>query len=402
VTTDAEPAVRSRRRQSVLIAAALVTGAAGAITLIVSQRHLDLDAFAPLAQLWTIWAVLAAGLTFSFQQWAAVHGARRRDIMPGGSAPRVGAALVAGSIALLVITTLARDALFHSSSWVWPIAAAMLPFGTAVNGIRRGELARARHLVGLGGVIAGENLIRLTVSLLLITLDADAPWFAAAMLAGFLVVVGPSAPEGEREPATAGMGTLSTAALAGFLAYAFMFGSPLLLAAAGGTAVEVSALFLVLTGVRIPFVVLQAVVPQLAVGLTNAADRSRAVATTRRTLGVVALAGSSAAAVAGHFLGDVIIGSVFGIRGEVGDTSYALVSAASVFAACALVGTVVLVVEGRPRHIAVAWGVPAATAPFVVATGAIADTVLLSLWLAASQATVAIITLVRFRNDGPT
>ena len=56
----------------------------GAITLIVSQRYLDLDSFAPLAQLWTIWAVLAAGLTFSFQQWAAVHGVSRGDLFPAG------------------------------------------------------------------------------------------------------------------------------------------------------------------------------------------------------------------------------------------------------------------------------------------------------------------------------
>jgi hypothetical protein len=376
-----------------------VTGAAGAFTLIASERYLDLDAFAPLAQLWTIWAVLAAGLTFSFQQWAAVHSARRRDVLPGGAAPHVGAILAAGSIVVLVVSFAARDALFHSSSWVWPVAAGILPMGTALNGIRRGQLARQRRLTGLAMIIAGENLIRLAVSATLIAVGADGQWFAIAMLAGFIVIVGPSTSSAVPSAGTAGVAALSAAAAAGFLAYAFMFGSPLLLAAAGGTAAEVSALFLVLTGVRIPFVVLQAVVPQLAVWLDTADHQAAAIGTTRRRLVVVAGVGSGAAAAVGYFLGDLIIGSVFGIRGEVGAIAYSLLSAASVLAACALISTVVLVVEGRSRRIALAWGVPAATAPIVAATGVIAETTQLSLWLVASQATVVVITLVRPRHS---
>ena len=296
---------------------------------------------------------------------------------------------------VLLVAFAARDALFHSSSWVWPVAAALLPFGTALNGVRRGELARQQRLAALGGTIAGENLIRLAVTAALIAVGAEAAWFAVAMLAGFLVVVGPAVPTPPRRWRAPAVRTLSAAAAAGFLAYAFMFGSPLLLAAAGGTAAEVSALFLVLTGVRIPFVVLQAIVPQLAVGLTHAPDRRSAVSRTRRIVAAVAVLGSSAAAAAGYFFGDLIIGSIFGIRGEIGPTTYALLSAASVLAACALISTVVLVVEGRSRRIAVAWAIPAATAPLVAATGVIADTNQLALWLAASQATVVVLTLLR-------
>ena len=78
--------VAGRTRAGLLVVAALLTGVAGAATLIISERYLGLADFAPLAQLWTFWAVFAAGLTFSFQQWAAVHEVSRRDIIVGGVA----------------------------------------------------------------------------------------------------------------------------------------------------------------------------------------------------------------------------------------------------------------------------------------------------------------------------
>lgn len=393
---------RSGRRDGVLVAAALITGATGATTLIVSQRYLELDSFAPLAQLWTIWAVLAAGLTYSFQQWAAVHGVTRGDLLPGGSAARVTVALCAASATMLVITTSTRDGLFHSTSWAWPAAAAALPIGTALNGVRRGELARQHRRTSLGVIIAGENAIRLAVSLALISLNAGAAWFAFALLAGFLVVLGPAGSSPPPGDATNGLGALGAAAAAGFLAHAFMFGSPLLLAAAGGTASDVSALFLVLAGVRIPFVMLQAVVPQLAVGLATSADLPLAVSKTKRWLVLITLGGSVSAATGGYVLGDAVIGSIFGIRGEVDAKTYALLAGAAVLAACALVATVVLVVEGRPRRVALAWAVPVATVPIVIATGVAGETALLALWLVAVQATVVGIELVpprRIRAD---
>ena len=177
-----------------------------------------------------------------------------------------------------------------------------------------------------------------------------------------------------------------------------MFGAPVLLAIAGGDATEVSALFLVLTSVRVPFVVLQAVVPQLAVSLSTAHEPRRAIAAVRHQITIVALVGSLIAAAVAFVLGDLVIGTVFGIRGEIAPSTYAFVAAASVLAACALVATVTLVVEGRSRRIAVAWAVPLASVPIVTASGALADTKVLALWLAATQATVIAISLTASRD----
>jgi hypothetical protein len=384
-----------------VLGAALVTGALGAVTLIVAQRFLGLEAFAPLAQLWTMWAVLAAGFTFSFQQWAAVHDVGRSTLLTGADGARVRLVLLAISVGLLVITTLGRDVIFHSDSMAWPIAAGVLPLGTALNGVRRGQLARHRQRAGLAAVIAGENVVRLIVTGVLVALDASAVWFTLALLAGFVVVLGPTPGRSAdiSEPGTGrGIGTLGAAAAAGFLAHAFMFGSPILLTLAGGSANAVSALFLVLAGVRMPFVVLQAVVPQLAVSLAAAPDPAVAIRRTRSRIVIIGLAAAVAAAAAGYVLGDAVIGTVFGIRGEVSAESFALLGAASVMSASALVATVLLVVEGRSRRIIFSWGVPALSAVVVTMSGLISDTNWLAVWLCSAQATVAVLALTPSRH----
>jgi hypothetical protein len=384
-----------------VLGAALTTGALGAVTLIIAQRHLDLQAFAPLAQLWTIWAVLAAGFTFSFQQWAAVQEVDRRSLLPGGAGSRLLVGLLLIGLAILVLTGVARETIFQSPSMVWPIAAALLPIGTAFNGVRRGQLARHRLRRHLAGVIAGENAIRLAVTLVLVGLDAEPEWFAVAVLAGFVVVIGPTRGTSaiSEAPDRAGRATLGAAATAGFLAHAFMFGSPILLALAGASASEVSALFLVLTGVRMPFIVLQAVVPQLAVSLAASPDRPASIARVRRTLVVFATVGASVGALGGFLLGDLIIGTVFGIRGDVSAATYGLLAGSSVLAASALVATVVLVVERRTRRILIAWGLPAASAIVVTLTGTIDQGVALATWLLVAHASVALLALVPARPD---
>lgn len=397
------PTVVARRGPGdlLVLGAALATGALGAVALIIAQRHLDLEAFAPLAQLWTIWAVLAAGFTFSFQQWAAVQDVNRRSLLPGGAGSRLLVGLLLLGLAILVLTGITREVIFQSPSMVWPIAAALLPMGTAFNGVRRGQLARHRLRRHLAGVIAGENAIRLAVTLVLVGLDAEPEWFAVAVLAGFAVVIGPTRGTSaiSEAPDQVGRATLGAAATAGFLAYAFMFGSPLLIALAGASATEVSALFLVLTGVRMPFIVLQAVVPQLAVSLAASPDRSGSIAKVRRTIVVFATLGTAAGAFGGLVLGDLIIGSVFGIRGDVTAAAYALLAGSSVLAASALVATVVLVVEGRNRRILVAWGLPAVSAIAVTLTGTIDQTVTLATWLLLAHASVALLALVPVRPD---
>jgi hypothetical protein len=395
VTPTAAPARRGRG-DLLVVGAALTTGVLGVVTLVVAQQHLGLDAFAPLAQLWTIWAVLAAGLTFSFQQWAAVQDVDRTSLLPGGAAtrPLVGLALM--GVAIFLLTTGLRETIFGSSAMVWPVAAGLLPFGTAFNGVRRGQLARHRQRLGLAAVIAGENAIRLVVTVTLVVLDADPVWFAGALLSGFLVVFGPTVGESAvaDEPDRAGMATLGASATAGFLAYAFMFGSPLLLALAGGNAAEVSALFLVLTGVRLPFIVLQAVVPQLAVALATSTDRARSLVRVRRAILLTAVVGTVAGILVGYALGDLVIGTVFSIRGEVAAVAYGLLAGASILSACALIATVALVVERRSRRILVAWGLPTVSAVVVTASGVIAEPTALATWLLAAHATVAVLALI--------
>jgi hypothetical protein len=391
------PVVARRPRNDLLVVgAALTTGVLGVVTLVLAQQALGLEEFAPLAQLWTLWAVLAAAFTFSFQQWAAVQNVDRTSMLPGGTATRPLVGLLLLGLAIFLTTAALRETIFGSSSMVWPAAAAVLPIGTAFNGVRRGQMARYRQPRGLAAVIAGENAIRLVVTVALVAIDARPGWFALALLSGFLVVFGPTPGVSAvvDEPDRAGMAALGASATAGFLAYAFMFGSPLLLALAGGEPSAVSALFLVLTGVRLPFIVLQAVVPQLAVTLATSADRARSLANVRRATALTAVVGTLTGVAVGYALGDITIGTVFSIRGEITALTYGLLAGASVMSACALIATVALVVERRSRRILLAWGIPAVGAVFTTASGVIADPTALATWLLAAQATVVVLALL--------
>ncbi len=171
-----------------------------------------------------------------------------------------------------------------------------------------------RQRCGLAAVILGENAIRLDRGEHRSSQSTHPhpgslwPCCQDSWWSSDRPVPGPSTPV--EAHGTSGIGALGAAAAAGFLAYAFMFGSPILLTSWQAEAPsDVSALFLVLTGVRMPFVVLQAVVPQLAVGARPCARppavRCRELAGSWRA---VAVLGSSAAAAAGYFFGDLIIG----------------------------------------------------------------------------------------------
>ncbi len=377
-----------------IVGAALLTGAAGALTLIVSERYLGLEAMAPLAQLWTMWAVLAAALTFAFQQWAALNpvgvGALLRP-----SQRSVLMAVTAVSVVLFTVSTIWRESIFQTDSLAWPLAAAALPFGTTANGTCRGVLARRGRLIALAAAISGENLIRLAVVGVLVIVGADAEWFAVSLLAGFAVVllaVGADDVGDEVQPVR--HGALGASAVAGFLGHAFMFGSPLLLAFAGGSPTSVAALFLVLTGVRVPFVILQALVPRLTVTLSTAADPAVVLARTRRTVVVAAVVAAPLVGVGAALLGDLIIGSAFGIRGEVGRGSYALLAMAAVLAVCAMIATVALVVEARSHRIVAAWSIAAVSGLVLTAFGAIDEVLPLSIWLACAHATVLVVAVL--------
>ena len=389
-----------------LLAASVLTGLAAALFVIVVELDLGLEAFAPIAQLWTIWSIAAATLMFAFQQWSIQLGLGR-----GGS---ISAALASGPWLLVAGATIGtgaiafavRGSLFHSDSTSWPVAAMAVVLGAIFSGLTRGVLAvEARH-GALAIAIAGENLIRIALAIVLVGVTDEAWPYALALLTGFAIIgllgtgrgsgnlaersaidsvrpatdpdpdpdqppVAPDAhpagdallsPEGGPAGSTAvtGSSTLGSAAVAGFLSHAALAAPPLLLAFNGAAAATVSATFVVLTAVRLPHLLLQAGAPRAGVVFRAWVEAGDIERQNRARLAIVGvgLVLAAVATAAGAALGDLTIGAIFNIRGQVDAWSYGLTAAAAVLSVGATIATVLLVAQGRHRFLIVGWAVP--------------------------------------------
>jgi len=351
-----------------LLLASAVTGIAGAGFILAVGRHLGLVGFAPIAQLWSIWSMAAASLMFAFQQWAIRIGLSRSSGYRAALSGRPLAFLLLSTVGAGVAAWLARTTLFQSPSMFWPMATALIVLGTILSGITRGVLARANRNTALAVGIAAENLIRIAFALMLIVIGASSWWFGVALLAGFLVAVLLFLPQPEDQAPTqtqsGGSSTLGAAAVAGFLSHAALAGPPILVASNGASPETISTTFIVLSAVRIPHLLLQAGAPRVGVIFQHWVENEQILKLrqARIRMAGVGLGAALLAGLVGALFGDLLIGNIFAIQGEVGSTSYGLISAAAVLSVAATLATVQLVAEQRNQLVVNCWALPVAAA----------------------------------------
>lgn len=365
--------LRKASRRYATFAAAVFTGLQGIVTLVIAKSALG-DDFGPLAQLWAMWAVSAAALTYGTQQWAAVRPAGIRLFVERRG--RNLAIVLAGlSLATCIVTYLLRIRLFSTPGLWWPLLAGLLPLGSSLIGLSRGELARTDRTYWLAAVITGENAIRLVGTIGLAILDASAEWYGAALVGGFAMALLP--PSEHRSALALDVAPLTAAVGVGLTSHALLFGAPLILALSGGSADNAVLLFLVLSAVRAPFVLLQALIPQVAVRF--GADTG-GLRPTIRTLSAVGAAGAVAALAGGTLFGDAIVGPVFSIRGEVDGIVYGFIGGAALVSISLSLLTVRLVASGVVGPLLVSW-IPAVVATLVgTIAGALDDIGVMAAW----------------------
>jgi hypothetical protein len=362
----------------------------------IGTRHLGLAAFVPVAMLWTIWALCAAVLTFSFQQWEI----RRRLLGESGASLRAAVVLAGGSVVVVaVVTLLLRRQLFESSSLAWPLTAAAIPIGSVAVGLTRGRWASIGRYDVVAGVVAGENLIRAALAGLNAVVGAAAPWYGIAMLAGFAVaMVQPRHPttaagatpadvshaavssadvsSGDVSPPEvspaddpvvaaavagadpgAGSAVLGGAAVAGLLAHTTLVIAPAVVAVRSGSGAEVSALFAFLALVRAPYQLAQGLVPLAADRWTQAAASGGTATLERARRGalLVGTVGAGLAAAGAALVGGVVADALFGAGDVLTRVELALAGAITMAAVASLSLTVQRLAEGRTRRVVLAW-----------------------------------------------
>ncbi|MDH4364470.1 MAG: hypothetical protein OEY70_10355, partial [Acidimicrobiia bacterium] len=171
-----------------LLMASGLTGVAGASFILISERAVGLDAFAPMAQLWTIWSISAATLLFAYQQWAIRLGVGHRVGLLAALRGAPAGLVAASTLGTGLVTLAVRSSLFHTPSLLWPVAAAVVVLGTVVGGVVRGQLAATGRHGLLALVIAGDNVVRMVLAIVLVAAGATVGWYAVAHLASYLVL----------------------------------------------------------------------------------------------------------------------------------------------------------------------------------------------------------------------
>ena len=378
----------TRWTSTATIGAAVSAGVQGVIILVISKATLSADDFAPLAQLWAIWAVCAASFNYGNQLWAAVNTAGPGILTTAAGARMLGVLCAIGA-GLGTATYLVRDQLFASESPWWPFFAALLPLGTAAVGLNRGELARCGRAGALAFVIAAENTLRIVATVILAVFDAPAWTYGGALILGFAVAAVPRSSRAYvRMPDPR---SLVTATGSGMAAHALLFGSPLILALGGGDPEEVVALFLVLSAARAPFVLLQGVIPLVAVRFGLGKDD---IGSTVRLITLTGLVGAVIAFVGGGLLGDAIVGRIFSIQGEVSASVYGLVAATSMLSVAMTIVTVRLVASNVIRPLVLAWSAPVTATIVAVLSGVLDDISITARWILGCHVIVAALVLV--------
>lgn len=364
----------SRSRRGELLAASLLTGLLGAATVYASELHLGLDAFTPLAQLWTFWALFAASVTFGVQQWVIRSIIARSDqrevfrrllwrLAPASVVVAAGSALMAGH--------------WFDGDERFAVLCGLLVIGTGVNGYGRGFTAATGSIRRLALLIVGENVIRFALLLPLVVLDADIAWYGVGLLAGFAINVVALPPKhigdagDDATPGASGGADLLTAGAVGLISYATIFGGPLLLGPADVPSSAVSALFLVVTLARIPFIVVLGLLPRVALQLEvlTADGRLDELGRFLRRVATAVVAGAAVVGAAAAVAAQPTVARLLGTRDEFGGSVYALVGSASILALGSLVFSMALLAVRRRRWLAATWAIPVVVAGVALGAG---------------------------------
>jgi len=370
---------RSRRSVPVLALGSALNGLLAYLLFALVTRGLGAEGSAPVTVLWTLWAFAGAALTFPVQHWVAATVARDGEGAVRHALPSVLGWASAAALLLGGLSWMAADSLFHRGGPAFPAMVAAITLGAAVVGVTRGGLAARGRFSALALELVLENTLRcLLVAALLVAGVHNPAAHGLALVAGQLIVVAwPSALRfGTEGRAAAGEGPFAYLAGAGFaqlVSQCLLTGAPVVVALAGGSAAEVTALFAGLALFRAPYLLSIGVMPTVTARATVLVLDGDAHTLRRADRAVLAagVLGALAAAVFGSYAGPWLLRTVFGSDVDLAPHLAAMVAAGCTLAVANLVLVVLGLAHRRPGGVARAWGagIVAAVVLFGVLTG---------------------------------
>ena len=351
----------TRMRGTTLLAVGSgVSGLLAYVFFALVTRALGSERAAPVSVLWAYWSFASAALTFPLQHWvtrtlqASGEGDVRRAL------PRVlrivaVVALVAGLVAALL-----REQLF-GGGWAFPVLVGAVSLGAAAVGYVRGVLGGRHRFALVGASLVAENGVRCVAAAVAMVAGVDnAAGYGTCLLIGYVAAMAWPVFRLDRAGAShtdTSVGFLSGAAGGQLVAQAVLTGGPVVLALAGGSPAQVTALFAGLALFRAPYTLALGTVAPLTSLFTRLVVERRA--DRLRTFRLQTLAAGAVAVVAGlvlgWLLGPWLLRTIFGADVRLSGAICAVLAVASAAAMVNLVGTVMVMAHDRTSTLLVAW-----------------------------------------------
>lgn len=333
-----------------LAAASAVNGVGAFIFAALATRHYGADASAPLAQLWSIWLVTAAVLTFPVQHWVI----RCSTGLGLGPTLRRGTLLmVLGAVALYVPTLVLGEEIFGTTASTYPLVTTGLAAGGVVTGVARGILVARGATNRAAALIAGENVVRVVAGAAVILLGWSAEAYAVAMLTGTLLAFAvPTIYRRSDEHVESFGRTVGPHGLANGISQVVLTAGPLLVQALGAPDAEVTAMFATLAVARAPYLLMLGLGLQVTYAVVNQRVHAGAFALRIVTFGILVAA---AAWAVGWAAGPAAISLLFGDDAHLDRASTALIAVTGILASVALIQGLLAVAAGKGRALLSIW-----------------------------------------------
>ena len=352
------------RNTSALALGSVASGVLAYVFFALVTRALGPELAAPVSVLWAYWSFAGAALSFPLQHWIA------RTVEAAGDEGEVRAALP-GVVRLVVATTvvataaawLGRDLLFHSGTAWFPVLVGLVTLGSALMGVVRGVLTARHRFRAVGAGLVAENALRCVAAAALMVAGVDDPVaYGFCLVAGYATAglwssalrVGTGARDLSAPSATAFLGGSAGGQLIG---QAVLTGGPVVLALAGGSATEITALFAGLALFRAPYTFAVGMVAAVTSAFTRLVVERRTDVLRRIRLRIVAgtLVVAALAGVLGAALGPAVLRLVFGPDVRLSSDLTAVLAVASTVAMTNLLLTVMVMAHGRTGALVLSW-----------------------------------------------
>jgi hypothetical protein len=347
----------AERGTPMMVTGAIAGGLAAYLFHALGGRALGADAFAPIGVMWTGAFIIVAVLYIPLEQWVTREVTEGRNPLSGGwrlVLTVTGVAVATASVATgWTLSTLTDQTAIHVVQMV------ILILGYGCFWIGKGMLQGRGLYSRVGWMLCAEGLVRLAVQWAVIGAGggavglgwamAAAPW--VVFLLGFwrrTVLDHPSAP---------GRVFMQQYVVGSAAAHLLVAGGPLAVPYLGGTAAEVSLVFIVFVLFRAPLTLMYSLQGRILPPIVKMYGRGEGASL--RRLGMKLWAGSAGLAVVGgllgYLVGPLLVELLMGTSFMPDPAVAGLVAAGTVMAAGVQLIAQILVAGSRTGRLATAW-----------------------------------------------